>query len=223
MSVSGIFINHTSEFSLDKTYLKSPWLLKHLYGVKPTQGRSIQINGQSFILTRQSVSRLNTELLAGCEQELIGVQYLKFEAVAVICQTKVSLYSWPDFYLIERLDEVAGLHLPIENVSTETCLSDVCYQSNGQWFEYDVNQLSSQAIAQQVKFNRNHLPQLSIYPQTISLERLILDLHSGAIFSTNGKLLVDLFAILLIILSCFGGYLWLHAFSIKKKRNKSKS
>jgi len=47
----------------------------------------------------------------------------------------------------------------------------------------------------------------------VSLEQVILDFHSGAIFQKTGKLFFDIISILLIILSFTGIWLW----TIKRK------
>ena len=47
----------------------------------------------------------------------------------------------------------------------------------------------------------------------ISLEQVILDFHSGAIFQKAGKIFFDIISILLIILSFTGIWLW----TIKRK------
>ena len=51
----------------------------------------------------------------------------------------------------------------------------------------------------------------------ISLEQIILDFHSGAIFKKEGKLFFDLVSLLLIFLSVSGIWIWL----IKRKKRKS--
>jgi hypothetical protein len=51
----------------------------------------------------------------------------------------------------------------------------------------------------------------------ISLEQIILDFHSGAIFKKEGKLFFDLVSLLLIFLSVSGIWIWF----IKRKKGKS--
>jgi len=50
----------------------------------------------------------------------------------------------------------------------------------------------------------------------ISLEQIILDFHSGAIFKKEGKIFFDLVSLLLIFLSVSGIWIWL----IKRKKGK---
>jgi hypothetical protein len=51
----------------------------------------------------------------------------------------------------------------------------------------------------------------------ISLEQIILDFHSGAIFKKEGKLFFDLVSLLLIFLSVSGIWIWLNKMEKKKK------
>ena len=53
--------------------------------------------------------------------------------------------------------------------------------------------------------------------QFLTLERIIVDGHSGRLFGLFGVLLMDLVAVLLILLSVSGVYIWL-----RKGKKKSK-
>ena len=55
----------------------------------------------------------------------------------------------------------------------------------------------------------------------LSLEKLLLDLHSGRIFGGAGVYLIDLSAIIFIILAVSGWWLWLKRRALQKKINSS--
>ena len=58
---------------------------------------------------------------------------------------------------------------------------------------YDINAVSDDAFS---------------YPETLTLDRVILDLHTGRFFGTAGRIIMDLAAVAMLLLAFTGIRLW---------------
>ena len=77
---------------------------------------------------------------------------------------------------------------------------------NGNPFNLSENQLGLKRA--QLKSRLKKKASLAYRAQFLTFERIILDAHSGRLFGTFGVIFMDLVAVLLILLSISGVYMW---------------
>jgi len=211
LSVSGITLNHASDLGLDRRYVSWSWLLD-AYGIQsPEPSASFADAGQRaallgdrlFLNGRDSGQRLAA--LAG----MIAIDPLVLAAGEQTAQVFTSEGS-----PVEVIDLSAVLPGPIEAVGRADGRAVV--RSDGQLF------LSDQEIAvfepwdadpaTDIQWSIAALPDAADLAaldaawrgRGVTVERALLDLHSGRLFDVPGALLMDLVALCMIVLGISG-------------------
>ena len=216
LSVTGIALNHTSDFGLDNRHIQASWLLDW-YGL------DAPAPGPSFEVTGSLISQLGERLYLGSEEiaqdihDLVGA--VRAQSLVVVGMTDEILVSTPHGELVERLD-VASL-LPGELIALGTLGSSLILEIDGALYETDENLLTISPCPEIRRYEvawsapslmpRELLAELQQqYRGTgVTLERLLLDIHSGKILSRAGPLLLDAVGVLLLVLSFLGLYTWI--------------
>ena len=216
LSVTGIALNHSSDLNLDRHYVRSSWLLAW-YGVEVPEPQA------SFAVDTHRLSLIGDRLynddheLADRVSALVGaVSTASFIAVAT--PTNVLLVT-PDGSLVERVD--TQIFLPEEITAIGVAGAVLVLRSGDTLYETDEKLLtflpcSESDVGEILWPAPSAIPeeQLAILQQLyrgqgLSLERLIVDLHSGRIFAQIGPLLLDAVGIIFIALSVLGLLMWL--------------
>lgn len=218
-TATGVLLNHKHELGLSETFVKSEWIMKQ-YGLDLSSdpiawnfkgnGFFAQYTGQ-YVLNGKSIQLDGTPLSA-----------IKISSgFCVASSSKIHFYD-PRGLLIEELE--VGLSLPagiIKNlgISQDNSLiirykktevtSEATYYvaKNPELMDFAPAQAAdAQYWAEQGELSTsNHkLAKKAIIASGQPLERVLLDLHSGNIFSLAGKIFVDLFAIGIFGLSISG-------------------
>lgn len=216
LSATGIALNHTSAWHLDDSYVGWPWLLE-AYGIDtpwPTvsfadgEHRATLLGGRLYVDGRELARSIET---------LAGVAATgDFVAVAAGSEVFVLADSGD---LVERMDLGAALPAPIAALGLVD--GRVAVRSGSALLRFDdslLNLETATAVQEDaVRWSaasavpRDKLARLQdLYRgRGITVERLLVDLHSGRIFTRIGPLLMDLVAVLLIGLSITGLMMWL--------------
>lgn len=217
LSITGILLNHTEALQLDSRYANSS-LLRKVYGLPATLDiQVINIAGQNISQFDESIY-LGTKAVDTCPGDLVGAVALNgdaFNSILVACTHGLlwlNLHGdFLDFISIDQLNSssISALGLSSQNkpvidnssaqlivnldtLNTEVSATDI------QWSNFEA------ASPETAKLLTHHF-----YQKTISWERLILDTHSGRIFGGNfGVFLMDISAIILLLLSISGVYMW---------------
>lgn len=225
LSVSGLLLNHTEELQLDQQFSHSPALLS-LYNI-PTpeiQSSFSQDNHWIYLLDQQAY--FNQQALAGEPVEkLIGAIQVD-EIIALATPYSLKLYLPTGEYIdslsvkntIEQVGQIANSIAIQTKAETQTaCLQlnedltafNSCpVNSTAQW-------LSPSPIPDELKSNFLE----NFQGKGISLERVLLDTHSGRIFNMPGVYFMDFMALLIIFIAISGVSLWLIR-KIKKFQKK---
>ena len=215
LSVTGIALNHAGQLNLDRHYLQSPWLLEW-YGIAvPPPQASFTVASHRVSLIGERLYYDNNELTDGIPALVGAVSTPSFIAIAT--PTAVLLVT-PDGTLVERVDTEA--YLP-GDVTAIGIAGAVLFLRGGDYlYETDENLLTFSPC---VEFDVADIqwPVPSAIPQAdlvilqglyrgrgLSLERVILDLHSGKILTRVGPILMDAVGIILIALSVIGLFMW---------------
>jgi hypothetical protein len=237
LSLTGIALNHTDSFNLAKIHINNNFLLNH-YGIKaandvryfPSFKHDEQIHQISIT---DNLVWIDDNLLTESPERVISVSAIKamddLNVIVVATAHQLSLFNI-EGELLDKLGNESNLPHPIIGTGIyrgfyviET--QDKLYQTDKQFYEWnEITELNITPIkVEAVKAissdeNQLLLANKRFRGQFLTLERLIVDGHSGRIFGVIGVLIMDIVAILLIMLSISGVYIWLKKSKSKKKK-----
>lgn len=214
MVVSGLIINHSNGLGLDQRHTSQNFLLDW-YGLDgPEHIRSFAVKDK-WLSFAGSQLYLNGEFVADISNGLGAVSSGK---LLVAAGSEELLLLDPDGNLIERIAWSPIGMVPIESIGTDSNYAVVVRSAELLWLA-DAELISWQQ-AGEAPVN----PQWSISEPSpeafekaiarqyrgegLSLERVLLDLHSGRIFGNIGIIIYDLLAIAIGFLSISGLVLW---------------
>jgi hypothetical protein len=219
LSITGIFLNHTDDLELNKKYISSTWIL-NLYGLNvPWPSKIFTINQDNFSQFDTEVF-LNNKPIFLFDSELIGVVknrenfiiaakdelFIVNQSGVVIDQQKILSFTIKSIGKYEEKIVIKDEQL---NKWVGKSISD-------KWAPIIKNNIDWSKPGTMTSLNKKGIKQYFV-GNGISLEQIILDFHSGAIFKKEGKLFFDLVSLLLIFLSISGIWIWF----IKRKKGKS--
>ena len=224
LSVTGILLNHTEKFKLDSNYIKSEFLLKW-YGIKKPIIKSYSV-GKNFISHSDGKVYFN-ETLIQKDMQVISGAVMTQNFIAVASQNEILLLNL-NGETIERLNETSGIPDNIISLGMDNT-KQLFLKTNKTLFK-----ASDDVTGWEQSTDKNiHWSQTSILPLSLentltnlfrgkglTQERVMLDVHSGRILGKAGPLLMDLSAVLLIILSFTGVWMYVKRTWIIYKRNK---
>jgi len=215
LAVSGIALNHSDDWRLDRRYVSWSWLLD-AYGIRaPAPGasyadsghRSTQLGQRLYFDAREVAQDFGT--LHG--MVVVGPLVLVASDVSALVLT-------PAGDIVESIDLGSMLPGPIERVGR---LDDrAVLQSAGTLYRSDpditVFDAWPKAAAGDIAWAQASEPRQdevesirqSYRGNGLTVERVLADLHSGRIIARAGPLLLDVFAAGLIVLSLTGLYMW---------------
>lgn len=223
-TLTGVLLNHKHELGLNQRFIKSEWIMRQ-YGLNLSAtpvtwnlGKNdffTEYTGQ-YILNGKAIELDDTPLSA-----------IKISSGFCIASARKIYFFDPRCLLIEELE--VGLSLPegvIQKLGTSHSKQLIIqYKNNDKngdtsadTYSYHTAQSpelmsftpakasDAEYWAEQGDISSEHLRQAkkAIIACGQPLERVILDFHSGNIFSLAGKILVDLFAIGVLGLSISG-------------------
>lgn len=220
LALTGFLLNHVADWRLDDRLISSPFVLEW-YGIsQPHQMRSFAVAEQFISKVGEEVF-LNTREVAHCSGELRGaVALLSGKMLVIACENELFLLD-QNHEMIERLGISQGLPSPLRRIgihNTELVLA-IGSDSHPDVMGADVDNLlwtplSGDAGAVLWSVSVPTPPALAdllgkhFVGEGISVERLLLDIHSGRIVGGWGVYLVDLMAILFVVLAVTGCLLW---------------
>ena len=220
LSISGVALNHTTTLSLAHKPISNLWLLDH-YGIAPPN--DIRFYQNSSLQVTNNLVWLNSKLLLESSADIISAGVM---SAKVSSDTMVDVFviaSQSDLYIYnnqgEMLDQLgveAGIPEGIEALSIDNDRVIVktpsgYYQSDSDFFDWQAISPVIEPLwitAQSVSLQQEQQATLAYRSQFLTLERIILDAHSGRILGLFGVLFMDAVAILLILLSLSGVYIW---------------
>jgi hypothetical protein len=215
IAATGILLNHTEDFQFDSQHIESNWVLDW-YGIEAPQDLSSFPCGERHITLMGEHLYLNRKEIDGNYRQLVGVVCDELIIVAV---SQSILLLTPRGELIEQLKGKDGVPAGIRGIGTDTSGRVVTQGSHDiyqpdpdfiQWKRWEGNP-DTLTWAVMVELDTAVKTSLKKHFRTevLPVERVILDLHSGRFFGSVGPWLFDLAALLLILLSLTGTWIWL--------------
>jgi hypothetical protein len=204
--VTGIMLNHTEGMSLDERTVGSA-AVKNWYGLDtPDSLRGYSLRGQWLIQAGDKIF-LDDTPIADCPQRIVGAAVIP-DGVAAATEDSLLLFT-ADGQLIEKIGAESGLPLGITGLAATD--SHFVVAAGGSAWSTTVDVDEWEEIKWQDWSKPLPLPpeiatalQPHISGDGITLERLVLDIHSGRILGPVGVLLVDAAALLLLFLAVSG-------------------
>ena len=215
LALTGIFLNHSIGLRLDKTFVTWPWLLNQ-YNLSVPEPVNIFTIGKNNFSTIDGEVFFNDKPIFLAEEELLGA--IQNRDTFILASSSIITVISKEGYIINK-DNI--LPFTIKNIGfyeDEVAIND---SEDKIWSSESINgvwKLTENITAQWSKegsitpANQEKIRKYYV-GDGISLEQVILDFHSGAIFQKAGKIFFDIISILLIILSFTGIWLW----TIKRK------
>lgn len=224
LAITGIALNHTEQLKLDQRPVRSEALLAW-YGIESPK----QLISYSMAANRLTQAGdhwyLNAEALTGEFAPLRGALSLAGTLVAV-GPDSVWLLT-PQGQVVERMGRGAGVPAAIRRIGTDS-EGRVLIDSEQGFFRSDRNLVQWQPVATpgQVRWAAPEpLPTelrdriLQRYRGAgLSMERVLLDLHSGRLFGAGGVYVMDAAAVILLLLAASGVWLWARAVLRRRRR-----
>jgi hypothetical protein len=220
VSATGILLNHTEEFGLAKTNVKSEQLLRW-YGIEIPATKTY-IAEKLFLSLAGRRLYLNARPVEGNYQDLNG--FISMQDFLLASVDDKILVLQPDGGIIETMESFHGIPTGVRTIGLLNSLPTVetesgIWQSDPTLLQWE--QLDS--IDSAVNWS-----QTAVLPDQFAtaiqddqrgdglpLERVILDLHSGQILGKAGPWIGDTVAALFILLALSGIWLW---FKTRKRR-----
>ncbi len=225
MVLSGLLINHSNGLGLDQRHVSQPFLLGW-YGLgKPDNIRSYAV-GDNWLSFAGSQLYLNDKSVATISD---GAGAVSVGEILIAASSDELLLLDQKGNLVERILWSPIAMAPIDSIGLNANAT-VTVKSSGQLWLADTDLLNWQRVGETTV-----TPQWSTSepaPETLqqaitrvyrgkglSLERVLLDLHSGRIFGNIGTIIYDLLAISIGFLSISGLVLWFRG----RRNGKSKN
>ncbi len=213
--VTGIPLNHTSGWQLDRRAVRAPWLLAH-YGIQVADPIGYPV-GERWIIRAGRHLFLDGVEVGRCASDLVGAVATDQMLVAVCAEELVLLTD--DGELIERVGSTYGIPLPMTGVTLAE--NKLWLQSKARWYQLDLDSLSWTAAGAGSSGSLRAAGPSTIPPalrgavseamlgESLTVERVLLDLHSGRLFGAAGVWLMDMAGVMLLIIAVSGCYVWL--------------
>jgi len=213
LAVTGLALNHTESLDMDATYIQSDLLLDW-YGIHAPAGLvSYPAGDNRFTAVNDYVFR-NTTRVEGISTPLIGAVKLQ-DFIVVASRDHLTLLN-NDGSLVEHIDSTAGVPAGMKAIGTTAQGRLAIEAAHGyyltddsflEWLETDQADAAWSTPVTTPPELVQALQQ-AYRGYGLTLERILLDLHSGRILGNAGVLLVDAAAILFLLLAVSGVWLW---------------
>jgi hypothetical protein len=211
LAATGVVLNHGTDFGLDKRYVHAAWLARW-YGIAPESPRHAFHAGQHDLIAANGRWLLDGRISGEKFPQPVGLVELP-DMVVVASSASLYLYG-KDGALIDRLERSALPGIPVQAIGSggkqlvlRTGAGTFETRDALSWQPAPRDAIAWSAPAELRAAERERYAQL--LEPGISVQQLLLDLHSGRFAGRYGPLVVDLLAVFLALLSLSGAWLFL--------------
>ena len=210
LAVTGVVLNHSASLGLDARYVHVGWLARW-YGIASEPPLQAFRSGSHDLVSANGRWMLDGRVSGEKYPRPIGLVELP-QMVVVASSTSLYLYG-EDGALIDRLEKGALPAVPVEAIGKG--VSRLALRTTSGTFESD-DVLSWRPAARDavdwsapaVLSSAERQRYVDMLQPGVSVERLLLDLHSGRFAGRYGPLAVDVLAVFLAVLSLSGAWLF---------------
>jgi len=216
LAISGFALNHSPALKLNKISLSSNWLLSW-YGLEKPPIKGFKLDDKWFYKDGSNLLYADKQAVAACSAPLLSVAKSS-NTLYVLCADTLHLLT-ENGQLLESFSQLDGLPVDAQAISA---VDNILYLvTDASVLEFNPESLalnpapaidpaSLNAITDQLAVPESLEQQLEDSGPSISLETVILDLHSGRFFGQFGVLVIDIVGLLICILSITGLLAWIN-------------
>jgi len=211
LAVTGFVLNHTADLGLNTKYVHAAWLARW-YGLMPELPRQAFRSGGHDLIAANGRWLLDGRISGEKLPQPVGLVDLP-GMVVVASSTSLYIYG-KDGALIDRLESNALPEVPVQAIGAGAqrlvlrTASGLFESSDAlSWKPSPRGATAWSAPAELSPAEREKYA--GLLDAGISVQQLLLDLHSGRFAGRYGPLAVDLLAVLLTVLSLSGAWLFL--------------
>jgi len=213
LAISGIALNHTEKFKLNTTHVKIDWLLD-LYQINPEFEPIGYFSFDNWAVQVGERIYFNNKEVANDVNKLIGMT--KIQDTYVIAYDGKLMILTNEGEILESLGGAEGIPAGMKTLGIDSQKNIVIESAHGyyrvnldilKWNEFNFLEAKWSSASEITESLKNDV--LDQYRGTgLPIERVLLDLHSGRIFGSWGVYFVDLVALLFIVMSITGIWMW---------------
>jgi hypothetical protein len=213
LTVTGLVLNHTEDLSLDSNHVGSSLLLDW-YGIDaPDNINGFNVGAISITAVGNHIY-WNTSRIPQANAPLVGA--VEFAGLVVIGIEGQLLLFTASGELVERLDGATGVPAGMQALGLTPAGELAIHAAHG-YYRTDDNFLEWHETENlEAEWSRSAAPSPELRSALqqawrgtgLTLERVLLDLHSGRILGSWGVYLVDAAAVLFLMLAISGVWLW---------------
>jgi len=219
LAVTGVVLNHATGLGLDNRYVHAAWLAKW-YGISAEAPRQAFRSGRHDLISANGRWMLDGRLSGEKLPQPLGLVELR-DMVVVASSTSLYLYD-KDGALVDRLEKGALPAVPVQAIGADERqlvlkTASGSFQSRDalSWQSAPPDGVAWSRPADLSAAERDKYAEL--LEPGISVQRILLDLHSGRFAGRYGPLAMDLIAVFLAVLSLSGAWLY---FKRKHRRER---
>ena len=212
-AVTGIFLNHSDQLRMDKKQVDFNWLLD-LYSITPPQPPVSFTTGNIWVTRIDTRLYFNDQELPERTDALLGIVGIDGVVIAALSDTLLLLTENGE--IIEKITPVNGLPAGLQKIGKLDDDMFIIAAADGYYSNHaelgDWQEIQATAINWSVP---GPLPEaslqrvMSLYRGSgLTLERILMDLHSGRLLGRWKIIIVDLVSILLILSAVSGVSMW---------------
>lgn len=215
LAITGLALNHTDSLRLDERFVGAGWLLGW-YGIEaPARAEGFRLEGSTVTRLGERVY-LDDRLVEQDVDALSGAVSTDGFIIVAVDGELLLLTAAGD--RVERLGREDGIPAGIRAVGTDADgrlvvrTASGIYRADPQLLTWEPSGSASNAVrwpepvapdpALLASLRQDYLSNI------LTLERVLLDLHSGRILGRYGPWLMDAAAVLLLVLAVTGVWLW---------------
>lgn len=214
LAISGFALNHSPALKLSKINLSNSWLLSW-YGLEKPLLQGFNLNDKWLYEGGNNMLYIDSEMVAPCVAPLLSAVSNR-QFIAALCSDSLILLT-KEGQLLESFSQLDGL--PADAKAISAADNNLYLLTDSAVLEFDpdsfalaVSSLTDALLppgAATLPLPKSIEQQLENTGPSISLETVILDLHSGRFFGGFGVLIMDIVGLLICILSITGLMAWI--------------
>jgi hypothetical protein len=213
LASSGILLNHSQQFHLNSNHVQIEWLLD-LYQIKPTNDPIAYSVNNAWASQIGERLYFNEHEIATDIKELKGI--IKINDLYVVAYDGQLTLLTTKEEIVENLSGAAGVPAGMQAIGYDDQNNVIIKAAHG-YYQVNIDELKWEEF----DYLDAVWSESSLLPETLenkllekyrgsglTLERVLLDFHSGRIAGQWGVYVVDMMAILFLLLAFSGVWMW---------------